>query len=268
MDASPPLSLDNESTWPLALLELLNENLVTLASFEAERARIDSLAQSDPAIRLNAPFNPYADLRRGVLDYIAALIVNERLVGWHCTRLHEVEIASIQRDGLSPLSPDLITQRIHARVAAADISPEMATRLLMDNHAANANRQGMIWLIFTKSPLFQESGVIRLLQSWGGEALYLGQEDDHEIGPALRQIGKPCIVEAVVAVQNIETFCGVNERILTSYLYRRAINTGHGPDMEGFVRKSIPANDVLRIIEREDPDFEIFTNCATWRRKV
>jgi len=50
-------------------------------------------------------------------------------------------------------------------------------------------------------PEEQSYGVQRFFRSWGGESLYADHERDPKIGPVLKQIGIPCVVELMVPIQ-------------------------------------------------------------------
>ena len=266
--APTSIIVDDESTWPEDLRVVFEKNLAVLTAYEEERARVDALAETDVVVRSHPPGNPHAGRRASVLDNANDLMVVAQLVGWHCTRLHPDEIAAIQRDGLHVLSRELAVDRVRARAKAGDLSPKIAARLVTENVAHEFNRRGIVWLIFTKPLLRDEHGVIRLFRSWGGESLYVGQERDPETGPVLQGIGIPCIVEVVVPVMGIESFCSVGERVMRGFLHRRNVATGHSPEMEGNVRESIVGRDVRRVIRRDDPDYELLTGCSTWRERI
>ena len=256
--------IDDESTWPEKLRGIFENNLRALAAYESERTRVDALAKTDVALRTSPPANPHAETRAHVLYKANDLLADARLVAWHCTRLHPDEITSIQRDGLLVLSCELAVTRVRKRVAAGDLSANIAARLEAENRADESNRRGVVWLIFTRMRLRDEHAVIRLFRSWGGEALYVGQKSDPEIGAVLRGIGIPCIVEVVVPAMGITPFGSVAEHVMRGFLDRRDVETGHSPEMEACIREPIAGGDVQRVICRNDPAFESLTGCSTW----
>lgn len=265
---TPSIIIDDECTWPEKLSVVFEENLETLAAYEKERARVDDFAKADVGLRIFPPANPHAGTRTRVLDKANQLLANARLVGWHCARLHPDEITSIQSDGLHALSRELAVGRVRKLETVGDLSPKVAERLVTENKADESNRRSLVCLIFTRLPLRNELCVVRLFRSWGGEALYNDHESDPEIGPVLRSIGIPCIVEVAVPVTGITTFCSVEESMMRGFLHRRHVQTGHSPEMEGSVGVPIPGRDVRRILRRNDPEFELLTQCSTWGERI
>ena len=263
--------LDDEITWPSSLRELLDDRLGALSAFERERQRVDKLAETDWSYRYNPPSNPHEGARERTVAEIDDCLREEAVAGYHCTRLCADEIEIIRSTGLRPLSPDLARERVRRRVEAGDFSLAVGARILAETRADDSNlperRSGMTWFVFTANPLREEAGVGRFFAYWGGEALYVCHEEDPEVGPALRAAGTACIVEAAVAVRAIETYCSVGERVLRCFLHRRDIETGHDPDVEGFVREPVPGSSICRIIQRKDADFERLTRCSTWARR-
>ncbi len=264
MSTHGPTFLDDEETWPPELRLLFDAELEALSGYESERERVDNLCRDDVVLRTYPPENPYSRDRERVLDAVNAMLAQASLVGWHCTRLHETEITSIERDGLRPLDSALLRRRIQACVQAGDLAAEVAKRLHSEHQADDDNRKGLLWFIFTRDTLRDEHGVYRLFRSWGGEALYNSHEDDPATSAALRGIGIPCLVEAFVPVAEIKTFGAIGQRFLNIYLDRRGISTGNCSQMEGHVRVMIPGSAVRRVIRRADVDFEQLTGCATW----
>ena len=189
------------------------------------------------------------------------MLAGTHILGYHCTRLHDDEIAKVLGDGLKPLCGELVRERIQTRVRSNNIPGVIGSRLLEYNEASMDNRKGKIWFVFTEPLLKEEAGIDRFFRNWGGECLYNNYEDDHEIGPLLRAIGYPCIVQASVPAASIETFCPIAERFLRLHLSRRKIRTGHNPEFEGYVRHSVK---VLQIIRSMDPEFKHLTGCESW----
>jgi hypothetical protein len=259
------IHVDDENTWPDVVRQLFEDASAVLRGYERERARIDALCREDVMARISPPWNKYRDKRNNVIAAADDLLSGECLVGYHCTRLHADEISAMLASGLQPLSMELLLDRIRRRVAVGDISEAMARRLTSENQAGDKNRNGSVALIFTRKPLKDELGVGRLFRSWGGEALYNSHEDDGETGPVLRSIGEACIVEAVISVSKIKTFCSVGERFYNRYLADRDVKTGHDPEMEGFTNGEVA---VRRVIRRANTEFVCLTSCEEWNEKL
>jgi len=258
--------IDDETTWPSRMLDLLDGGFEQMAVYEAERQMIDKLCRENALLRIRSPRPAGTESRLMLLAALNRELRDCRICGYHCTRLHEAEIVSIRREGLRPLSTKLARQRIERMVRLGVLPQHLAQRLLsknaVDDHAGA--RCGMVWLVFTRNLLKDEGGVERLFRSWGGEALYYYYEQDATIGPALRSIGMPAIIEAAVPALSVDSFVSVGERFLNAYLARRRISLEHGSAMEGHVQAAIPGRDILRIITIEDPAFEALTCCESW----
>lgn len=60
----------------------------------------------------------------------------------------------------------------------------------------------------------------------------------------------------------------VSERLLTVFLHRRGIATGHKPNFEGYTREPVPGTDVLNVIAIDHSRFEELTKCSQWAGAV
>ncbi|WP_437785387.1 hypothetical protein [Sorangium sp. So ce1097] len=242
----------------------MDKNLDVLRAYEAERQRIERLQEKEVRYRVRPPPNPHAEHRERLLIECSQALSDVDIIGYHCTRLHESEIQSVMRTGLRSLDSELVTQRIRDRVSAGDILGHIGEKLIAKHQAAEECRAGMVWFALTTGLLQDESGIYRLFDYWGGEAIYIAYEDDPEIGSMLRRLGIPCIVEAVIpaaAIVDLE----IEERLLQWYLSERDIDTGHSPECEGYTMSSVGPERIRRVIRRSDPDFEQLTSCDTWQ---
>ena len=79
------------------------------------------------------PHNRFRRPRDAVLEKTNELLADNDLLGFHCTRLHPDEIASIKRDGLQPLSSAKLQSRIQQRIKARDIPAALGERLLVEH---------------------------------------------------------------------------------------------------------------------------------------
>jgi len=259
-----PILLDDETTWPPALLEILTDGLPTLRAFFDETRRIDRLAEADVLLRWDRPHNPNQGTKEEIYDAAARALAGHSVVGWHCTRLCDDEVEAIMRDGMYPLSEVTFNARLERRIDAGDIPSSIAHRFRKEHQAGDENRQ-MLWFIFSRDSLRWEAGVGRLFTSWGGEALYNSHEHDGDTGPVLRSIGRPCIVEAELPLERIEAHWTPAEWIVRPYLHRRGINDGHDPERDGHVRKALGPERMRRVISADDPEFEALTGVSKWR---
>lgn len=263
-----PFLADDDTTWPEALTALLAANLAELKAFhkfENDLAR--RYAKGDMNARYNPPPNPSQGTRMRVLNEADAIIADASVVGYHCTRLVDHEVSAILANGMRPLSVELVDEKIAAVVAAGLVPADVGSLLASESVARKGGygrRLGMTWFVFSRRTLRDESGVRFLLSRWGGEATYWLQRDPAMV-ERLCNLGTPSIVEAAIAVSDIETYCTVGERLLCHYLAKRRVR-GEDPDWEGQV--GVPTPRVRRIIRHGDGVFEKLTGCRNWRSKL
>ncbi len=255
-------------TWPRALTDLLDDNAKILKVYERERARIDALCRADISARIRPQWNRYQDNRDQVVDGADEILSDERLLGFHCTRLVDDEIADIRALDLKLLNASFLQKRILSRLRAAEMPENLAQRLL-NEHQAEGSRRGHLAFVNMRSELQSEGAVGRLLRSWGGEALYNSHERDPETGPLLRQIGTPCIWIVAVPIRWIKSpFDNVGERFVRAYLRRCGVATGHGANIESFIAEPLPPDRIINIVRYQDPAFEALTGCSTWHDPI
>lgn len=264
---------DDETTWPGDVRALLDDRLEDLRRYHERRREVDS----DPMNRYlsNPPPNAWEETHDETIERIDAAIRDHHLVGWHCTRLTADEIERIRGNGMRVAGADLAAERVRARVAAGDIPDALGKVLLEKSCAEHTNapgewgyRKGMVWFVFTRGPLREESGVSRLFGTWGGEILYGSHMSDPAVDGALRALGTACIIEAAVPVREIEAYGSIGKRLLCWYLHRRDVRTEDGDHWEGHTKVVIPASCVRRVVRRSDPDFVKLTDCDEWDEPI
>jgi hypothetical protein len=260
----PILAVDDEETWPAVMLSMLDEKFEALRQYE-ELARKFALMGTSAYLEAGQPRNQFRDERDSVVDFVGEQVRDRSLVGFHCTRLVVEEIEEVKRSGLQPLSPELANRRVTRLEQAGYLDPDIAARLRSKNVSTKETRKGKTCFIFTRNDLTEEYGVGPLLAHWGGEALYYYHADDPDIGPRLGRIGIACIVEAELAATQVVTVGPIGERLVSAYLGRRAIRTGSGAGMTGYIRE---ATAVRRLIRRDDPEFESLTGCGGWTMHI
>ncbi len=262
-DSPKPIALDHEDTWPEPVRHLLEDSLAQLKAFEFEREESD--ASSSLAPRLN----PHSSARRIVVAQVNEMTRDSALVGYHCTRLHEDEIADVIARGLRPQSTEFATEQIRRRQRAGDLSEDLAERLLAGNLAKlQKQRNGQIWFVFSESLLRSESGLFALLSPWGGEALSQPLYNDPEALRILRSLGTPCIVKAAVRLSSVNLFASFGQRVVTSFLARRDVPTQIGSEVEGYAKEAVPGESILEIIRLGHPRFETLTESSQWQDRL
>jgi hypothetical protein len=226
---TPDVDLEEEATWPTELLKVFDVPLPVLQGFEG------------------------VDLPKNIVRRATASLTGRSLVGFHCTNLHPDEVTDLLMNGLETLSPGLCTRRVRARVAAGQLSPALASRILNKSLAAVDYRVGLLFVIFSKSTLRHESAVYRLLDYWGGEALYASHENNRRTSESLKRIGRPSIVEVSIPVSDMSTYPPLGERFLTGFLNRRGVEIEC--EFEESFASPVPAGRIRRVLTPADDCF-------------
>ncbi|WP_394005089.1 hypothetical protein ACF3M1_08315 [Luteimonas sp. WGS1318] len=241
------LDLSQPATWAGELREVLNELRPLFRSWELKLP--DRAAPAfDAAIRtLGEALMPHA------------------LRGYHFTRLTEEEAVHIRENGLEVLSIGLLERRIAAQVTRGKLAEEHAQRLLANNQVRDSNRSGKAWFCFYPAHEVREYGVRYLLELWGGEALYNFNAEDPELGPVLKSMGSPALVEAVVPVAFLSTTNGLALAVARLDLIHQGIGSSEYPDkFEDYSIQTLEASMVRRVVLHPGSEFLELTQCQQW----
>jgi hypothetical protein len=244
------INLENPSSWPPDLISYLERHLDLFLGWEHPRQGEDACVSArafDRAIY-------------GLHD----LLVGHSLVGWHCTRLTQNEIATIGEHGMAPPDATILAARIDAIVKAGIVGDDIAGRLRAENQAHEINRAGKIWFCFFPPHIAGQSGIERFFRSWGGEALYNSHEDDAQSGPVLAGIGIPCLIEAEVPIATLPSSGGLPFKVYRRFLISRGHPLSEPVEHEDRALQPLPPKNVRRIIRFPEPDFIHLTRCDEW----
>ncbi|MEJ0084997.1 MAG: hypothetical protein WDO72_04915 [Pseudomonadota bacterium] len=265
------VELEAVDTWPPEFLQAAVQNRELILSFQRERQRIDRLGWDDIRVRINPPENRYEDEYKALVDRLDGSLVRHRIVGYHCTRLTPGEIRSIKANGLRLLSTDLVRQRLDSCVADGHMTSAQCEYLvgsqIMRESLGNlhGNRTGMIWFCPNRSTLQESSGVYRLFRSWGGEAVYLGHEEDEKIAAVLAGIGTPCIVKCAIPFPCDDPYYPqFAARFFSQFISNDFEYPEPSPGFDLCTERDLLGSEVLEVIEFSDPRFESLTACSTW----
>ena len=185
------------------------------------------------------------------------------LRGYHCTRLTDKEASSIVANGMKLQDGNTLRNRINSLVAQGTLEEEVANQLLRSNQANDKSRKHMLWFCFFHPHIAGQSGIQRLFNTWGGEALYNSHEDNPVTGGTLRKIGSPYVVEALVPLSSLK---GYNFEINFADRYL-CYKTGCRPRAsyyEGYSTVNLPAEAILNVIQYPSAKFIKLTRCNTW----
>ena len=125
------LDLDCPSSWPTELLGYLNEHHDLFLRWETKQGPVVSGQDHDEAI---------CGLRHALQPY--------EILGWHCTRLTDVEADEIRRNGMQLPNAEMLGRRIDPLVKTDEMTPDTAGRLKSENQSDETGRAGKIWFCF------------------------------------------------------------------------------------------------------------------------
>ena len=260
-----PIEINDVKTWPADLLALLEKQESLLTNYLDRKNEILELRNSDYSKYLIA-YNKFTAPRQAVLDQIESELKDSLFIGYHCTRITERESLDILRSGLEPSSKELYLRRINNLLIDGYISKDFFD--ILSTIELQAYTSDEIWLFFGKEDLKKESGVGDLLEYWGGEALYksLGNKQSE-----LRKIGKPSIILLVLDLIKITDEKNASQSkvanvIVCFYLLSKGFDsTDIG--VEFYVNYFVKPENILKIINVEDSEFNLLTESASWIRK-
>lgn len=244
--------LNDESTWPSELRDRIAADQAVFLDHELRRTR------HPPAARFDAP-----RWDRTVIA-LSEFIAPYSIRGFHCTRLTDEEIATIEQHGMQLPNHDVLSSRICRLQEQGLLRPAVARRLLAKNDAKNQYRADRLWFCFFSPRIVSQQGIERFFRCWGGEALYCDHESDPFTGPALAAIGTPCVIEAEVPLAGIDLRYALVERFGRQFLLNRGLKTMEPAEHEDHIRLPLPAAQIVRIIRFPSADFLSLTDCATW----
>ncbi len=256
-DGLVPIESDRPSTWPAELTAFADDVRDELRQWRHTAREIDVLARTDVMMRIQRPPNPRDAFAGECEREIARLVRGATFLVRHCARLCLDERDAIRSSGTEPLSRSLLHRRIDARVAAGDLNPRQAERLKRRNCAEDDNRSGRTWWIAGKSALRDESAVVRLLRSWGGEALYIEHESD-STEALLRSFGEATIVEAEIPFEDLDVIVAIEGRV------RDAIAADEVLEFEATTTAVVPGSAIRAMVRHGTEDFENLTGASTW----
>lgn len=245
--------LDDVSTWSDRLVHLLDAEIDVLRLHEEEDSRLEG--EKDPRYPITPP-NRWDANRNDFLARVRALLANESVTAWHCTRMCPEDARSVRRHGLRPLSRRRVADRVRRRVNARDLTPEQA-KLLRRN--ARLVDDGVCFYLETHSIKRGDARIF--FEQWGGEAIFCAHEVG-DLGEVLRRIGSPCIVESVLSTSRLPAALDLAASICRRFRYARGLLVGHEPEIS--TARVKPPVQPARVIEHGDPEFERLTSYSKW----
>lgn len=244
---APILDVSKPASWPEGLQQVIERLRQVFRAWEQDRPEKSAAAFDEAMQQLGDALSPFA------------------IRGFHFTRLTEDEAAGIRSSGLEVLSTDLIARRVAARVEQGALTTDQAAYLLKTNQIRDANRSGQAWFCFYPPGEVHESGVRRLLEHWGGEALYNFNAENPVLAPLLRAIGRPALIQAQVPATYLRNCFGMAAAVYRADLATYGIETRDPPGrFEDYSRFNLGPDQIEHVFLHPDADFIRLTGCGHW----
>jgi hypothetical protein len=244
-----------------------DEELLAILNGHADLVRDYMTTENDIFLSHDLGRGPKRSVLRPNNDYASAFLAFTEAIGeqmqlrtiraWHYTRLTELELEIMLRDGIHLSTPETLQTRLNALVASGDLSAEISDKLFAASpfHSDQFEiRSNKFWMV-SNPILTDDSGVTPLMSHWGGEVASMWTEDPVLLDP-LAVIGTPCVLEVAAPLK------------LTKHAYRAAgavlatfgrslgcIPDGNGLDL--YVTAPLEPNAILRVHRAADTTFEI-----------
>jgi len=213
---------------------------------------------------------PYTPAYDRVYEHFQNILKNYSLIGFHCTKLVKQEIDEIKRSGMSLQDLESLSKRIDLLQDKGLIGSHIARELKTNNNANDERRSHMLWFCFFKPYIAGRSGIQCFFRYWGGEALYGSHQMDpvieveSKIGIKLQEIGIPSIIKVKVPISFLAEYSIPVGNMFRVFLESKGHNLDQETEHEGYSVKSIPAENILKIIEYPSQEFVTLTKCNEW----
>lgn len=202
------------------------------------------------------PENPYSRDFLCLKEHIMRLMEGRTIRAWHYTRMTDDEIAALRHDGIYLSTLDTIRARFSAQVAANILTQNTADRLFEDSPFQSRqleSRSNKFWMVSHPHQI-EDSGVKRLLASWGGESAYFWQRDP-ELQTLLTRIGRARVVEISMPLSYSNRCYLASEAVVATF----GRTLGCRPDKHDFdlySRVPLGAEHILAVHSEGEPNFE------------
>jgi hypothetical protein len=228
----PAIDIDESGTWPEPVREWVKPYVESL--------RGTTTFTSDLAVPLERE------------DELRALL-GDQLLAFHCTRLLDHELDAVRRQGLRPLTLELVVERIDAAHAHGHLSDRDRERLRQRNLFALNDaryREQQVCLVLGRSGL-DDSGVVPLMSRWGGEAISMADPDSTE--PAAF-IGRPAVVVTAIDLSVSHTVSPTFPSLGKLFVGAGLGTNGRYADV--LLRAPVPAGDIVSIWQPGDAHYD------------
>jgi len=180
-----PIDVDDPSTWPAVVYETASEWAYSCVGLATSTLDLPLPLEWDEVFR--------------------RLLVGHRVRAYHYTNLLPHEKNLILRDGLRPLSAELLSDRIDAAYEAGVFScgeAEVLKRTHVFARGGQQYRESKVCLVLSKNHRERNlEDCLPLLTTWGGEGIYRFAEAE-PILDQLQRLGTPTVVSALVEIND------------------------------------------------------------------
>lgn len=243
--ANSHIIIDCLETWPNELNDIIKQNQDVLTSYLELEKDIDNRAEKEVKLRIDRPKNKYKEDWDDIINSLKEILKSKNFVGFHCTRLIDNEINKINKNGLKPLCPNFLKERLKYLYKQNEISKQAFQFLINNNLTSEKNRKGKVFFFHCLATLESDSGINNLFKYWGGEAIYRCYEDNHSIKNELLNIGMPCIVLGSLNYNQLYKFNNMLEtRLIKVFLNNNNLHY-NGVDFDNYVENNVSVIDII-----------------------
>lgn len=261
---SVTLQLDDESTWPVDLVHIIEQHIELFDDWYGPTAEARERDRAPGDIQCGPSFSA-KEHDRALSELQSVLSRHSIGPGFHCTRLTEAERSAIRESGMQPQNGERLRVRIQALASAGLIPEAVTSELVVQNYANDRCRAGKIWFCFFETHSAGESGISRFFRYWGGEALYGTHECSVSTRAALQGIGTPSIVVADVSVGSLSPSALPGIPMVRRYFQNRGARITESVNYEAYTTAPVPPQAIDRILRYPEPEFFRLTRCDSWR---
>ena len=235
----------NPDTFGAEITSALSEQSdLILAYYQEDRRLLDEHLNSSPYQSLQ-PNRFYGRILEFHEKVLTPLLAASRIRAWHYTRLTDGEVIDMERQ-LVPSSLEFLRMRLEKLKADALITDDEAEKIYLASpfQTQTESRANRIWTTVVPLPP-TDSGVLPLLEHWGGESSYFWLSSER-ITDKLKRVGAPRILEIETALSDNLNAFRVGETVLNAWArHLGEPNSILGCDLA--ISKSISSARVLRI---------------------
>lgn len=249
----------NALTFDAELVEHLEENADLICSYYQEENQIFLSHDHNRGKRLSIlrPTNRYAYDFNEMLDMFEPLMDMRIIRAFHYTRLTEEEVVNFQKSGIHVSTPETLWQRLGAVVTSGKLDRDIADRLFAESpfkDRVQLDARSGKFCLASHPEAVDYSGVVPLLECWGGEVASMWVRD-LPISAPLLHLGQPRVIEVAVPLNVTTQSYRAGQAVVATYGRAR----GALPeivDFDLYVQTALPPTAVIAIHTKGDPAFE------------